>query len=138
VQLRAASNDPNRFPLWIRYAKKVLLEEGQSLPHLIHIWQLIVRHAELFYSSRAQFVPQMVTGLTRLGLPTNSVLENRRLSIDLAAMMMAWERQRLSGPPHEKEVRAVQSFKTGNARCGSFGPGAVVGFGGPLAVLSGL
>ncbi len=41
-----------RFPTWVRYTKKVLVEEGASLPHLVHIWQLIVRHAPLFYSSR--------------------------------------------------------------------------------------
>ena len=29
----------------VRYTKKVLVEEGHSMPHLIHIWQLLVRHA---------------------------------------------------------------------------------------------
>lgn len=41
-----------KHPIWVRYTKKVLVEEGHSMPHLIHIWQLIVRHADLFYSSR--------------------------------------------------------------------------------------
>lgn len=42
-----------KYPIWVRYTKKVLVEEGHSMPHLIHIWQLIVRHADLFYSSRS-------------------------------------------------------------------------------------
>ena len=41
-----------RFPTWVRYTKKVLVEEGNSMVHLVHIWQLIVRHPQLFFSSR--------------------------------------------------------------------------------------
>ena len=41
-----------RYPIWVRYTKKVLVEEQQSLPHLTHIWQLIVSHPDLFYASR--------------------------------------------------------------------------------------
>ncbi|KAF8410450.1 hypothetical protein HHK36_002979 [Tetracentron sinense] len=50
----------DRMPIWIPYTKKILVEEGHSIPNLIHIFQLIVRHSDLFYSCRAQFVPQMV------------------------------------------------------------------------------
>ncbi|XP_077231461.1 uncharacterized protein LOC143864410 isoform X2 [Tasmannia lanceolata] len=83
-----------RMPIWIRYTKKILVEEGHSVPNLIHIFQLIVRHSDLFYSCRAQFVPQMVNSLSRLGLPYNTTAENRRLAIDLAGLVVAWERQR--------------------------------------------
>lgn len=41
-----------RYPIWVRYTKKVLVEEGHQMSHLIHIWQLLVRHADMFYSSR--------------------------------------------------------------------------------------
>ncbi|KAL5822462.1 hypothetical protein ACOSQ3_020378 [Xanthoceras sorbifolium] len=84
----------SRMPIWIRYTKKILVEEGHSIPNLIHIFQLIVRHSDLFYSCRAQFVPQMVNSLSRLGLPYNSAAENRRLAIDLAGLVVSWERQR--------------------------------------------
>ncbi|ONK62905.1 uncharacterized protein A4U43_C07F9340 [Asparagus officinalis] len=83
-----------RVPIWIRYTKKILVEEGHSIPNMIHIFQLIVRHSELFYSCRAQFVPQMVNSLSRLGLPYNTTAENRRLAIELAGLVVAWERQR--------------------------------------------
>lgn len=83
-----------RMPIWIRYTKKILVEEGHSVPNLIHIFQLIVRHSDLFYSCRAQFVPQMVNSLSRLGLPYNTTAENRRLAIELAGLVVAWERQR--------------------------------------------
>jgi transformation/transcription domain-associated protein len=81
-------------PIWIRYTKKILVEEGHSIPNLIHIFQLIVRHSDLFYSCRAQFVPQMVNSLSRLGLPYNTTTENRRLAIELAGLVVNWERQR--------------------------------------------
>jgi transformation/transcription domain-associated protein len=57
----------HKYPIWIRYTKKIIVEEGHSLPHLIHIWHFLVRHSDLFYSSRAQFVPQMVNSLNRIG-----------------------------------------------------------------------
>lgn len=84
----------SRMPIWIRYTKKILVEEGHSVPNLIHIFQLIVRHSDLFYNCRAQFVPQMVNSLSRLGLPYNTTTENRRLAIELAGLVVSWERQR--------------------------------------------
>lgn len=84
----------SRMPIWIRYTKKILVEEGHSIPNLIHIFQLIVRHSDLFYSCRAQFVPQMVNSLSRLGLPYNISAENRRLAIELAGLVVNWEKQR--------------------------------------------
>jgi hypothetical protein len=76
-----------RVPIWIRYTKKILVEEGHSIPNMIHIFQLIVRHSDLFYSCRAQFVPQMVNSLSRLGLPYNTTPENRRLAIELSGKL---------------------------------------------------
>ncbi|CAO2831293.1 unnamed protein product [Amaranthus hypochondriacus] len=90
---RLAPGD-NRMPIWIRYTKKILVEEGHSIPNLIHIFQLIVRHSDLFYACRAQFVPHMVNSLSRLGLPYTTTPENRRLAIELAGLVVGWERQR--------------------------------------------
>jgi len=94
-RLPGQGDQKNKYPMWIRYTKQVLVEEGHSMPHLVHIWRLLVRHAPLFMASRAQFVPQMVNSLSRLGLPTQSSTENRWLAIDLAALVMHWEKQRI-------------------------------------------
>ncbi|KNA06133.1 hypothetical protein SOVF_183880 [Spinacia oleracea] len=96
----------SRMPIWIRYTKKILVEEGHSIPNLIHIFQLIVRHSDLFYACRAQFVPQMVNSLSRLGLPYTTTSENRRLAIELAGLVVGWERQRQS------EMKAVAGTDT--------------------------
>ena len=84
----------HKYPIWIRYTKKILVEEGHSLPHLIHVWNLIVSHESHFYPSRAQFVPQMVNSLSRLGLPSSSPAENRSLSVDLVELVLRWEKAR--------------------------------------------
>ena len=86
----------HKYPTWIKWTKKIIVEEGHSLPQLIHILQLVVRHPALFYSSSAQFVPQMVNSLNRIGLSPNCSVENRRLAVELAALIIAWEHQRCS------------------------------------------
>ena len=53
-------------------------------------------------------MPQMVNSLMKLGLPQAASLENRRLAIDLAALVVHWEKQRIDGPP----ATAVRSLCT--------------------------
>lgn len=106
----------SRMPIWIRYTKKILVEEGHSIPNLIHIFQLIVRHSDLFYSCRAQFVPQMVNSLSRLGLPYNTTAENRRLAIELAGLVVNWERQR------QNEMKVVNDADAPNQINDGFNP----------------
>ncbi|XP_008795100.2 transformation/transcription domain-associated protein-like [Phoenix dactylifera] len=110
----------SRVPIWIRYTKKILVEEGHSIPNMIHIFQLIVRHSDLFYSCRAQFVPQMVNSLSRLGLPYNTAAENRRLAIELAGLVVAWERQR------QNEMKIVSDTERHN-QMDLFNPSSVGG-----------
>lgn len=109
----------SRMPIWIRYTKKILVEEGHSIPNLIHIFQLIVRHSDLFYSCRAQFVPQMVNSLSRLGLPYNTTSENRRLTIELAGLVVGWERQR------QNEMKVVVESDVPAQTNTGFNPGPV-------------
>ena len=45
---------------------------------------------------RTQFMTQMVNGLMKLGLPQNATLENRRLSLDLAGLVVHWEQRRIA------------------------------------------
>jgi transformation/transcription domain-associated protein len=54
-----------------------VLDESGTLVNLLQLWQLVVRHPDVFYESRAQFVPQMINTLSRIGMPTTASLENR-------------------------------------------------------------
>ena len=116
----------HKYPTWIKWTKKIIVEEGHSLPQLIHIWQLVVRHPALFYSSSAQFVPQMVNSLNRIGLSPNCSVENRRLAVELAALIIAWEHQRCSSvkqPPIGTLLSASSGTTTGTVT--GTGAGAV-------------
>jgi len=108
LPIRLSQGD-HKYPIWIRYTKKSLVEDGHSFPQLVHIWNLISRHSKFFYSSRAQFVPQMVNSLSRLGLPTSSSQANRSLSIDLVELIMNWETDRLSGAGDVKHLPSASN-----------------------------
>ena len=74
-------------PKWSRYVKKVSVEEAGSLPHLVHVWAAIVRHADMFTSSRAAFTPQMVQNLQRLGAsPHPAAPPHKGFDEDLSAL----------------------------------------------------
>lgn len=103
--------DDHKYPIWIRYTKKILLEEGHSIPNLVHIWQLITRHPALFYVARAQFVPIMVNSLSRIGLNTNANPENRRLSLDLVDLIIRWERTRRSEGDGSRDIPGTSPGK---------------------------
>lgn len=83
------------FPIWIRYAHKHMLAEGHKLNLLINLWQMVVRHPDLFYKFRTQFLAQMVNTLSRLRLPANASMENRRMAVDMARVIVEWEVRRV-------------------------------------------
>ena len=105
---------------------------------------MLVRHADNpdFYASRAQFIPQMVNSLNRLGAGTSCPPENRKLAIDLAEMMIKWENRRiqekegsLSGAQHKRRGDATDGNAAKRAKPeegGSF-PASPLGSGSALS-----
>lgn len=75
----------------MKWTKKIVFEEGHSLPQLAHIWHLVIRHAVTFYPYRSHFVPQMVSSISRLGLHTNCALEHRQVALGCAEVLIGWE-----------------------------------------------
>lgn len=75
----------------IAYTNRIMFEEGNSLPQLAHIWQVIVNHPRVFYHHRHQFVRYMVNSLNRLGLPPNCHPENRALAVSIIELVMRWD-----------------------------------------------
>lgn len=96
-----------------RYAKKQVLDESGTLSNLLQLWQLVVRHPDVFYDSRAQFMSQMINTLSRIGMPQQASLENRKLSLDLAGLLLAWEAKR----------RQAITAEAAPAAAGEAGPG---------------
>ncbi len=74
-----------------QYTIKILYEEGNSIQSLSHVCHIIVRHEATFYSHRDQIIPHLVVALNKIGLPINSSVENRVLSISMVDMLLRWE-----------------------------------------------
>ncbi|PSC74456.1 transformation transcription domain-associated -like [Micractinium conductrix] len=82
---------PSAAPSYARYLKRVLSEDGHMSVTLVHLLQVIVRNRDMFFQSRVLFMTTMLNVMTRLGLPGNSTLENRYLSVDVASTVFYWD-----------------------------------------------
>lgn len=87
---------PNeRVPTWVRLTRKVVVEDTHSISQMVNVYQLLVRHADLFYDYREHFLPQIVNTLPKLGLLQNATAEHKLLTVELAELILKWERWRL-------------------------------------------
>lgn len=84
-----------KFPVWVRWTRKIITEDTNNAQQVASIYQLMIRHASLFYEHRDQFIPLIIPSLPKLGLTTNTTNETRLLTIDLVDLVLSWERQRL-------------------------------------------
>lgn len=82
--------DKKEFGKLIEYSTRIIYEEGNNIPQLVHIWQTIIAHSSIFVSHRAHFLKHMVNSLNRLGLPPNCPIENRALSLSIAELILEW------------------------------------------------
>jgi hypothetical protein len=85
----------DEFVRTIKWTKKLLMEETHNVQNLLHILQVIVRHPDVFYSHRHQVIPQMITCMSRIGLPHNAALDNRIVALNVADVLVNWEWCRL-------------------------------------------
>ena len=90
------------YKMLIHWTKKIILEEGHSMPQLYHVLQLIVRHYKVYYRVRHQLVQQMIPSMHRLG--TSVSVDYRKLAIELAEVIINWELQRIK---EEKEIELI-------------------------------
>lgn len=95
LQERMPRSEAVLHPVWVKYVKRVLLEEGHIPAALLHLWQVVLRHKDAIFASRSLFFPLLSNSLSRLGMPQNSTADNRKLALDLAGLMIYWEQQRL-------------------------------------------
>lgn len=80
-------------PHWSRTTRKLLAEEGSGIMQTIVIYQLIMRHPDLFYPYRALFIPHIINSLHRLGPSLNPApaAEGQIISIDILEVIRKWE-----------------------------------------------
>ncbi|GAA6061309.1 hypothetical protein JCM10212_005423 [Sporobolomyces blumeae] len=82
-------------PIWAKWTRKVLIEEGSTTALLVNVYQLIVRHPDLFFSTRDLFFPHMVASLAKLTLSTTITSDTRVLTLDVIELILKWEKRRL-------------------------------------------
>ncbi|TID14916.1 hypothetical protein CANINC_004587 [Pichia inconspicua] len=78
---------------WISWTRRVLSEDGFSVTQVFNIYQFIVNHSDLFYASRDQFIPNILSAMNKLTVVNNPSTENHILAIDLAELILHWELQ---------------------------------------------
>lgn len=66
------------------WTRKILVEEGHSVGQLVHILQLVVRHADVYYPVRHHLTHHITQAMHRLGFTPTANLDQRRLAVDLA------------------------------------------------------
>ncbi|KAJ3607999.1 hypothetical protein NHX12_025050, partial [Muraenolepis orangiensis] len=83
------------------WTRKIIVEEGHTVPQLVHILHLIV-----YYPVRHHLVQHMISAMQRLGFTPSVTIEQRKLAVDLAEVVIKWELQRI------KDQQDVKRFRT--------------------------
>ncbi|KAL8827579.1 MAG: hypothetical protein Q9191_003095, partial [Dirinaria sp. TL-2023a] len=86
-----------RYPIWAKWPKKILSEESSNLQQIICIFQFMVRHPDLFYEAREQFVNHIIPSLSKIAPLPNPSNEHKKLVLNLIQMILHWEKVRVRG-----------------------------------------
>lgn len=88
------------------WTRKIIVEEGHTVPQLVHILHLIVQHFRVYYPVRHHLVQHMISAMQRLGFTPSVTIEQRKLAVDLAEVVIKWELQRIKDQQPETEAEA--------------------------------
>lgn len=88
------------------WTRKIIVEEGHTVPQLVHILHLIVQHFRVYYPVRHHLVQHMISAMQRLGFTPSVTIEQRKLAVDLAEVVIKWELQRIKDQQPETEADA--------------------------------
>ncbi|GAA5864979.1 hypothetical protein JCM8547_004259 [Rhodosporidiobolus lusitaniae] len=109
-----APSAPGQIPGWAYFTRKTLIEEGSTMSLLVNIYQLIVRHPDLFFAAREQFFPHMVASLAKLTLASTITSDTRVLTLDVIEVILKWEKKRLElAKEAESSKMEVEDSKDG-------------------------
>ncbi|XP_043958016.1 transformation/transcription domain-associated protein [Gambusia affinis] len=89
------------------WTRKIIVEEGHTVPQLVHILHLIVQHFRVYYPVRHHLVQHMISAMQRLGFTPSVTIEQRKLAVDLAEVVIKWELQRIKDQQPESESEAT-------------------------------
>ncbi|KAK4700569.1 transformation/transcription domain-associated protein, partial [Phenoliferia sp. Uapishka_3] len=93
---------------WAKWTRKILLDESASLAQMINVYQLLVRHADLFYPFRELFVPLIVASLAKLNSGASVTADSRTGTLDVIELILKWETKRIQG---EDKAKVLEDTK---------------------------
>jgi len=94
VPVMAARSEPvpGKYPVWIKWTRKIMVEDQLQNDSLIYIWQIIVMNPKQFYHSRHHLLMNIVPLLSRIGLAPPRPMAAKKLAFDVARLILAWDR----------------------------------------------
>ncbi|KAG1145231.1 hypothetical protein G6F37_006937 [Rhizopus arrhizus] len=101
---RIVTQNNERVPTWIRLTRKVVVEDTHSISQMVNVYQLLIRHSDLFFEYREHFLPQIVNTLPKLGLLQNATPEHKLLTVELAELIIKWEKKRINLQKEKQEI----------------------------------
>lgn len=78
---------------WLKWPRRILSEDGFNVTQVLNVYQFIVQHPDLFFVAREHFISNIITAMGKLTILANPALENQLLAIDLAELVLYWERK---------------------------------------------
>ncbi|XP_049614450.1 transformation/transcription domain-associated protein isoform X1 [Syngnathus scovelli] len=111
------------------WTRKIIVEEGHTVPQLVHILHLIVQHFRVYYPVRHHLVQHMISAMQRLGFTPTVTIEHRKLAVDLAEVVIKWELQRIKDqlPDSEADGGSSGEGTSGAVKSGLSADGATPG-----------
>lgn len=105
---------PGQTPLWVKWTKRTLLDEGHNTLQLCTILQLLTTYPDLFYESREIFVPHMVTSLAKLGFASSATADSKKLAIDLVDLLVKWDSAEEEEAPRKRIKTSADTSAEGS------------------------
>jgi transformation/transcription domain-associated protein len=96
LKQRVPTRPDDKYPIWSRWPRRILSEEGHNAYQMTNIFQFLVRHDDLFYDSREHFATWIVTALPKLVFQIpNPSTEYKKLFVKLVNLIWRWEQRRV-------------------------------------------
>lgn len=83
----------NELDAALQHTVQLLCEEGNSIPQLALLFEVITRHPTVYAQNKRVLMPHMLLALSSLGLVHNAPTENKELSLTVARLIIEWSKK---------------------------------------------
>lgn len=89
------------------WTKKIIVEEGHNMAQLFHILFLVVKHFRVYYPVRHHLIQHMIQSIQKMGFTGSATMEQRKLAVELAEVIIKWELQRIRDEADTQDLASV-------------------------------